>query len=53
LGLAYTFRGSVYYNHDGKNGKVQVGMMQEEMRVQCLAEKANRRLASRQLKEGS
>ena len=34
LGLAYSFRGLVYYHHGGKHGSVQVNMVLErELRV--------------------
>jgi hypothetical protein len=29
LGLAYSFRDSVYYHHGGKHGDTQAGMMLE------------------------
>jgi hypothetical protein len=50
LGLAYRFRGSVYYHQGRKHGSVQSGMVLEELRVLHLVLKANRRLASRKLR---
>jgi hypothetical protein len=33
MGLAYRFRGSVYYHHGGKHGSVQADLVLEELRV--------------------
>ena len=34
LGLAYSFRGSVYYHHGGKHGSMQADMvLEKELRV--------------------
>jgi hypothetical protein len=40
--LAYRFRGSVHYHHGGKHGIV-AGMVQEELRIPPLVQKAARR----------
>ena len=43
LGLAYSFRGSVYYHHGGKCGSMQADIVLEELRVLYLDLKAARR----------
>jgi hypothetical protein len=43
LGLAYSFRGSVHYHHNGKHGSIQADMVLEEPRVLHLDLKAARR----------
>jgi hypothetical protein len=42
LGLAYSFRGSVYYHHGGKCGSMQADIVLEELRVLYLDLKAAR-----------
>jgi hypothetical protein len=49
LGLDYRFRDSVHYHQ----GSIQAGMALEELRVLHLVPKANRKLAFRQLGQGS
>jgi len=46
LGLAYSFRSSVYYDHGGKHGSMQADMVLEEMRVLHLGPKAARKTLS-------
>jgi hypothetical protein len=53
LGLAYRFRGSVYYQHGGEHGSVQADMMQEELRVLRLNTTAAWSLHSTHLGKGS
>jgi hypothetical protein len=36
-----------------EHGSIQAGIVLEELRVLCFAPKANRRLASRQVRQGS
>jgi hypothetical protein len=31
--MAYSFKGSVFYPHDGKDGRIQADMMMEDLRV--------------------
>jgi hypothetical protein len=48
--VAYRFRDSVYYHHGWEQDSIQVGMVQEELRVLHLhLEAARRILAFRQL----
>jgi hypothetical protein len=47
LGLAYRFKGSVLYHHDGKHGTMQGDIViEEELRVLYLDLKADRRRLS-------
>ena len=47
LELAYSFRGSVHYHHDGKHGSVHADMvLEKELRVLYLHPKAGRGLSS-------
>jgi hypothetical protein len=44
LGLAYSFRGSVHYHHDGKHGSIQADMvLEKKLRVMHLDTKAVRK----------
>jgi hypothetical protein len=42
LGLAYRFKGSVYYNHGRKHGSIQADMGLEELRALHLDPKADK-----------
>ena len=52
LGLAYSFRGLVYY-HGGKHGSIQADMALEEPRVLHLNLKATRRRLDEHLRPQS
>jgi hypothetical protein len=43
LGLAYKYRGLIYYHQGRKHGSIQAGMLLEELRVLHPVSKANKR----------
>ena len=46
LGLAYSFRGAVYYHHDREHDSIQADMMLEELRILHLQLKVARKRLS-------